>query len=395
MLKGKSKKEINNKGYKTEKEYDVDFLKKEKLDSESEYSETDQEMDEDINPKLKTMNNDIHQNTKSQFVFGEDAPFDPNREANMRSSDSESDVKEEVKVVKKGRANRKVKQNAERQLMPLTDKNYQSHYIKNKTFNDSYDEQLFKFQLNFLPESLPCRDDEKQVIEEFIISGLRNHGSSTSLYISGMPGTGKTATTLEVIKNLQATYKKKIKFIHMNGMQLNNVNIMYSLIYQQISGTKQKPATAAVMLDDYFKNQKLKSEDDIKTSVCHVLLVDELDALVTKKQSLLYNLFDWPSNKNSGLIILAIANTMDLPERFLIKIKSRIGEARLVYQPYNQSQIERIIKSRLTSANLLKSDAIKIVATKVSSLNGDIRRALQVCKRATEMAKIDYDKAKR
>jgi origin recognition complex subunit 1 len=55
-----------------------------------------------------------------------------------------------------------------------------------------------------------------------------------------------------------------------------------------------------------------------------VLLVDELDALVTKKQTLLYNLFDWPSNKNSGLIILAIANTMDLPERFLVKIKSRI-----------------------------------------------------------------------
>ena len=48
---------------------------------------------------------------------------------------------------------------------------------------------------------------EKEVIREFIQSGLRNRGSSTSLYISGMPGTGKTATTLEVIKKLNEERK--------------------------------------------------------------------------------------------------------------------------------------------------------------------------------------------
>jgi len=45
-------------------------------------------------------------------------------------------------------------------------------------------------------------------------------------------------------------------------------------------------------------------------------LIDELDALLTKKQQLLYNIFDWPSRPNSNLIIISIANTMDLPERF-------------------------------------------------------------------------------
>jgi origin recognition complex subunit 1 len=65
-----------------------------------------------------------------------------------------------------------------------------------------------------------------------------------------------------------------------------------------------------------------------------VLLVDELDALMTKKQTLLYNLFDWPCNKNSNLLVISIANTMDLPERMQVKIKSRIGKNRLVYEPY-------------------------------------------------------------
>ena len=42
-----------------------------------------------------------------------------------------------------------------------------------------------------------------------------------------------------------------------------------------------------------------------------IVLIDELDALVTKKQTLLYNLFDWPCHANSRLLVIAIANTMD------------------------------------------------------------------------------------
>lgn len=41
--------------------------------------------------------------------------------------------------------------------------------------------------------------------------------------------------------------------------------------------------------------------------------------LYTKRQSILYNLFDWPSRPNTTLIVLAIANTMDLPERVMMK----------------------------------------------------------------------------
>jgi Cdc6-like AAA superfamily ATPase len=39
---------------------------------------------------------------------------------------------------------------------------------------------------------------------------------------------------------------------------------------------------------------------------------------------------------------------MDLPERMQTKIKSRIGDNRLVYQPYNKDQILTILKSRIT-----------------------------------------------
>lgn len=51
----------------------------------------------------------------------------------------------------------------------------------------------------------------------------------------------------------------------------------------------------------------------------------QLDLLWTRKQTVMYNIFDWPTRKHSKLIVLAIANTMDLPERMLMtRIASRM-----------------------------------------------------------------------
>ncbi len=65
------------------------------------------------------------------------------------------------------------------------------------------------------------------------------------------------------------------------------------------------------MLEKHFDSKKARQESE----QMRVILVDELDALVTKKQTLLYNLFDWPCHQNSKLLVISIANTMDLPER--------------------------------------------------------------------------------
>lgn len=54
--------------------------------------------------------------------------------------------------------------------------------------------------------------------------------------------------------------------------------------------------------------------------------MDELDQLVTTKQDVVYNFFNWPNLVGSKLIVLAVANTHDLPERTLsAKVRSRLG----------------------------------------------------------------------
>ena len=65
--------------------------------------------------------------------------------------------------------------------------------------------------------------------------------------------------------------------------------------------------------------------------MARVVLMDELDLLVTKKQKVMYNFFDWPNKPHSRMIVIAVANTMDLPERMMSnKVSSRLGTYPLV-----------------------------------------------------------------
>ena len=68
-----------------------------------------------------------------------------------------------------------------------------------------------------------------------------------------MPGTGKTATTMEVIRNLKGKYK--FSFQAINAMQLTNPNLVYTIIYEKITGKKISPANAALFLDEFFKKR--------------------------------------------------------------------------------------------------------------------------------------------
>jgi Cdc6-like AAA superfamily ATPase len=75
-----------------------------------------------------------------------------------------------------------------------------------------------------------------------------------------MPGTGKTSTTLEVIKRLLKSqqgrgHHNKFEFIHINAMSLSNPNLVYTILAEKIIGRRMNPQTSALFLDDFFKKK--------------------------------------------------------------------------------------------------------------------------------------------
>ncbi|XP_024983132.1 origin of replication complex subunit 1A-like [Cynara cardunculus var. scolymus] len=241
-----------------------------------------------------------------------------------------------------------------------------------------------------LPKSLPCRNKEMEEITAFIKGAIcDNQCLGRCLYIHGVPGTGKTMSVLSVMRSLrsevEAGITKPYSFVEINGLKLAAAENIYRVIYEALTGHRVSWKKALNLLNDRFSNGTKSSKDDDRPCI---LLIDELDLLVTRNQSVLYNILDWPTKQHSKLIVIGIANTMDLPEKLLPRISSRMGIQRLCFAPYNYLQLQEIIACRLKGIDAFEKQAIEFASRKVAAVSGDARRALEICRRAAELA--DY-----
>ena len=75
-----------------------------------------------------------------------------------------------------------------------------------------------------------------------------------------------------------------------------------------------------------------------------------------------------------------------------------VGMIRINFQPYTTAQLEKIVQARLASAKdgmdangmqvLVAPDAIKFAAMKVSSISGDARRVLDICRSIFQLCSL-------
>ena len=239
-----------------------------------------------------------------------------------------------------------------------------------------------------VPHALPCRESEFDTVHSHLEAAI-TAGTGTCIYISGTPGTGKTATVREVVASLQASVAEEeiddFYFVEINGMKVTDPHQSYSLLWEALKGDRVSPSHALELLEREFSTPSPRR-------VPCVVLMDELDQLVTRNQGVMYNFFNWPQLRHSRLIVLAVANTMDLPERTLSnKISSRLGLTRITFPGYTHTQLMAIIQSRLEGVGqvIVEPDAIQFASRKVAAVSGDARRALDICRRAVEIAEME------
>merc|ERR1719357_722442 len=355
--------------------------------SEEETADTD---DEDFVPQPKSRKL-ASKATKKKVESSSEEPSDEPRDESEDEEEGESEEEEEPspkkrrKTPAKSTSSRKPAASSTRQ--PMKRKSFQPKMPpRPKPLGraaDSLTEAQQRLHVSAVPESLPCREEEFAEVYTYLESKLKEGGGGC-YYISGVPGTGKTATVMEVMRCLQDSSDEypDFNFYALNGMRLTCPDQAYVEMWRLLTGDKATPEHAMKLLAARFS----KSAPKRATSI---FLVDELDMLCNRKQSVLYNIFDWPSKPEGKLIIIAIANTMDLPERVMIgRVSSRLGLTRQTFQPYTHAQLQTIVASRLEGLEVFQQDAVQLVARKVASLSGDARRALDICRRATEMAEV-------
>ncbi|CAG4987048.1 unnamed protein product [Colias eurytheme] len=227
--------------------------------------------------------------------------------------------------------------------------------------------------------SLPGRENQLDEILSFVRSKLLDHMSGC-MYISGVPGTGKTATVNSALKILkEESDLPDFQLVEVNGMRIAEPRQAYVQIYKQLTGKSVVWEQACSLLEKRFTNPGPRRTPT-------VLVVDELDALCNRRQDVLYSIMEWAAHNTALLTVLAVANTMDLPERALAaRVASRLGLTRLTFPPYTHTQLQCIVATKLAGANVTP-DAVQLIARKVAAVSGDARRALALCTRALELA---------
>ena len=184
---------------------------------------------------------------------------------------------------------------------------------------DKYSVAIRKLHVSVLPSDLPCRTQQRETIQSAIRQAILDSNLTRALYISGMPGTGKTATVVASIRSLVLEARRhdipEFDFCEINCLRLHAPADAYTCLWRHLSGDFGSSKVTMQRLTDYFQQRSDSFGRKTASRRTIVCLVDEMDFLITTDESVVYNFFNWAVMPGSGLLLVGVSNIMDLPER--------------------------------------------------------------------------------
>ncbi len=394
ITKVKIKKETNKKLISKSKELknEEKFIKK--ANKNKEYLISDLQFEDDENDSESDLNNSNNNKTNSNEYSNNSMEIDEKNKKSKKLNNNNN--KNKTKKISRLFINSKKKNNVE------SEEEKSSSESKNLSESENEEEEYSKNKLlNY--DFLPCREKEQDKIYDYLKKGLLTSGDYSSLYIGGMPGTGKTECVKTVLKKLKKDFKNKkcksFNQIFINGMKIQTPTAVYRSIYTEIFNNSKGMSIKNFIknLDEFFRNREnyTNTPELRDPSNPHIILIiDEIDCLINQKQTLLYNIFNWTKYPFSKLIVISISNTLDLKVRLEKKISSRMGTNQIIFAPYDKDALYKIVKFKNAGFDF-NEDALKIISMKVAAINGDLRRIFQIIKKAKEIFELENKNSKK
>jgi cell division control protein 6 len=123
-----------------------------------------------------------------------------------------------------------------------------------------------------------------------------------------------------------------------------------------------------------------------------VILLDEMDQLVSKAQGILYELFGLPTLPGSRCVVIGVANGINLVEVTLPRLAARGCEPAVVrFNAYDNTQLKQLLRQRLAALPfaVFEDAGLELCARKVAAATGDMRRALNICTVAVDLCVLE------
>jgi cell division control protein 6 len=248
---------------------------------------------------------------------------------------------------------------------------------------------------SYIPGELPHREEQINHLASILATALNGQRPS-NVMIFGKTGTGKTATIKYIgneIKQAQGQYSK-VDYIYMNCEIVDTqYGVLQNIGNQFINDFNERIPFTGWSTERVYNILREKIDE---TDRVIVTVLDEIDKLVYKSgDDALYHLTRINDDlENAKLSVIGISNDLKFMEFLDPRVKSALGEEKMVFPPYNAEQLKDILNQRATLAfedGVLDEGVIPLCAALAAQEHGDARRALDLLRVAAEIAERNQD----
>lgn len=300
--------------------------------------------------------------------------------------------------------------------------------VTTTNINSIYTRAKALFQRGSQLRNIIGREAERKTIMEFFSTclGFKGHGA---LCLTGVPGTGKSALVSEVLERYIANSggASNINVADINCVTVGAASNVFVKVHEAFSSNDQDNLHDNISDTDTDEDVllfgiKRQIVDDLDKRFLgpsspnkrYLLVLDELDHMLTRDQEVLHRLFHWACAPESRLVLVGIANALDLTNRLLPRLRrAGLVPQLLSFKPYEAPDIIRVIEARLWTLveqrskslsdekhdkavgqkpklpPLIHPSAIQLCARRVAANTGDLRKAFDICCRAIELAEAE------
>jgi archaeal cell division control protein 6 len=248
---------------------------------------------------------------------------------------------------------------------------------------------------SYIPGDLPHRQGQINQLAQIMVTALKGERPSNVL-IFGKTGTGKTA----VVKYLGNEIMKadselnRVIFLYMNCEVVDTqYGVLQNIGNQFILDFEDRIPFTGWSTERVYNILREKVDDQSRVII---IVLDEIDKLVYKSgDDVLYHLSKINDDlKNARVSVIGISNDLKFTEFLDPRVKSRLGEEKLVFPPYNAEQLQDILRQRADLAfgeGILEGAVIPLCAALAAQEHGDARRALDLLRISAEIAERNND----
>ncbi|KAJ3018225.1 hypothetical protein NUW54_g392 [Trametes sanguinea] len=245
------------------------------------------------------------------------------------------------------------------------------------------------------------RSSERQRIESFVIGFLASRidpDAPSTLYVSGSPGTGKTALVNAVLASLDLKLQAQgTQVLSINCMALDGVDAVWQRLAETLGSAAK--ATGRSRRAKASPKQTIENALSASERKC-IIVLDELDHIASSSQALT-PLFNLASTYSSCLRLIGIANTHTLTSSSCttLSVQSMIGVDTLHFSPYTPEQLLDILQTRLAplsqgedsscaerAKKFLPLPTLTLLSKKIAAQTGDVRAVFEVLRGAIDIA---------